>query len=168
MRKLDALRRAALIAAALGALCARAEEPFDACEVFTQADAERALGTAAEVVEPPHPAKWKRPKVVTSCTYGAFKDGKRVAATVQFRIARSEEEARSAFEDARLKFQTKPLLISGTSAFWNSHTGQLDLRKGRTWISLSVGTDKPAERDMDQARKLAELLAAKIAPESPA
>ena len=163
MRKLDALTGAALVAATLGMLGARAaEEPFDACEVFTQADAEKALGTAAEVVEPPHPAKWKRPKVVPSCTYGAFKDGKRVVASVQFRFGRSEAEAQDAFEDARLKFQTKPLLISGTRAFWNSRTGQLDLRKGRTWISLSIGSEKPGERDMDQAKKLAEILAAKI------
>ena len=164
MRKLDALRRAALLAVALGALGARAatEEPFDACEVFTQADAEKALGTAAEMVEPPHPKNWKRPKVVTSCTYGGFKDSKRVAASVQFRFGKTDEEAQGAFEDARLKYQTKPLLISGTSAFWNSRTGQLDLRKGRTWISLSIGSDKPSERDMDQARKLAEALATKI------
>jgi hypothetical protein len=163
MRKLDALRRAALVAVALGVVYARAaEEPFDACDVFTQADAEKALGTAAEVVEPPHPPKWKRPKVVTSCTYGAFRDGKRVAATVQFRFGKSDAEAQDAFEDARLKNQTKPLLIAGTRAFWNSHAGQLDLRKGRTWISVSVGPEKPAERDMDQAKKLAEILATKI------
>jgi hypothetical protein len=164
MRKLDVLMRAALTVAALAALGARAaaEEPFDACEVFTQADAEKALGTAAEMVEPPHPKNWKRPKVVTSCTYGAFKDGKRVAASVQFRIAKTEAEASDAFEDARLKFQTKPLLIAGTRAFWNSRTGQLDMRKGRTWVSLSIGSEKPGERDMDQAKKLAELLATKI------
>ena len=164
MRKLDALRRAALLAVALGALGARAatEEPFDACEVFTQADAEKALGTAAEMVEPPHPKNWKRPKVVTSCTYGGFKDSKRVAASVQFRFGKTDEEAQGAFEDARLKYQTKPLLIAGTRAFWNSRTGQLDMRKGRAWISLSVGSEKPGERDMDQAKKLAELLATKI------
>ena len=163
MRKLDVVMRAALVAAAFAALGARAaEEPFDACDVFTQADAEKALGTAAEVVEPPHPAKWKRPKVVTSCTYGAFKDGKRVAASVQFRFAKSDADAQDAFEDARLKYQTKPLLISGARAFWNGHTGQLDMRKGRTWVSLSIGPEKPAERDMDQAKKLAEILATKI------
>ena len=165
MRKLDVLRRAAIVAAALGVLCARAaaEEPFDACEVFTQADAEKALGTTAEVYEPPHPKNWKRPKVVSTCTYTAFKEGKRVSASVQFRFGKTDEDARGAFEDARLKLQTKPLLIApGTSAFWNSRTGQLDMRKARTWVSLTIGSDKSAERDMDQARKLAEALATKI------
>jgi hypothetical protein len=85
-----------------------------------------------------------------------------VAASVQFRFGKSDAEAQDAFEDARLKYQTKPLLIAGTRAFWNSHTGQLDLSKGRTWISVSVGPEKPAERDMDQAKKLAEILATKI------
>jgi hypothetical protein len=162
MRKIDALRRAALLAVALGALCARAEEPFDACDIFTQADAEKVLGTTAAVDEPPHPAKWRKPKVTATCTYGGFKDGKKVAASVQFRFGKTDADTRDAFEDARLRFQTKPLLVGGTSAFWNARTGQLDLVKGRTWISVSVGTDKPAERDMDQARRLAEALATRI------
>lgn len=163
MRKLEVLTRAVFLAAAFASFGVRAaEEPFDACEVFTQADAEKALGTTAEIVEPPHPKNWKRPKVVTSCTYGGFKDSKRVAASVQFRFGKTDAEAQDAFEDARLKFQTKPLLIGATHAFWNARTGQLDMRKGRTWVSLSIGPDKPGERDMDQARRLAEILATKI------
>lgn len=163
MRKLEVLTRAALLVAAFAAFGARAaEEPFDACEVFTQADAEKALGTAAEVVEPPHPKNWKRPKVVTSCTYGGFKDTKHVAASVQFRFGKTDADAQDAFEDARLKFQTKPLLLGAARAFWNSRTGQLDMLKGRAWVSISIGPEKPGDRDMDQAKKLAELLATKI------
>ena len=160
MRTLDVLACAALAVAALNAAAAPQEEPFDACAVFTQADAEKALGTAAQP-EPVNP-KARRPRVVTTCTYTGTKDGAPVAASVQFRFGRTDQEARGAFEEARLQFQTKPLLLSGVEAFWSGKTGQMHVWKGRTWVTLSVGPAKPAERDLDQARKLAEMLAAKI------
>src|SRR5512140_2111418 len=145
MRTLDVLACAALAVAALNAAAAPQEEPFDACAVFTQADAEKALGTAAQP-EPVNP-KARRPKVVTTCTYTGTKDGKPVAASVQFRFGRSDQEARGAFEEARLQFQTKPLLLSGVEAFWSGKTGQMHVRKGRTWVTVSVGPAKPSERE---------------------
>ena len=159
MRMLDALKFAALFSVAL-ATTARAEDAFDACDLFTAQDAQQALGTVASA-EPVNP-KVRRPKVVTTCTYNGFKDGKSVAASVQFRFGRTEEETQRAFADARLQFQTKPLLILGYKAFWAGKTGQMNLRKGRTWITLSVGTAKIDERDIDQAKRLAEILAKKI------
>ena len=157
MRKLTAL-------AVLGAAClipsAWAQESFDACEIFTQGDAEQALGVSA-ASEPVNP-KVKRPKVVAICTYNGFKDGKPVAASAQFRFGKSDADAQKSFDDARMHFQTKPMLISGTEAFWSAKTGQMNLRKGRTWVSLSVGPAKLAEREMDQAKKLAELLVKKL------
>ena len=62
MRTLEVLACAAIAAAALTAAAAPQEEPFDACAVFTQADAAKALGTEAqpESVNP----KARRPRVV--------------------------------------------------------------------------------------------------------
>ena len=163
MRMVNAVGVAALLAAGALALPVRAQEVFDACEVFTQPDAEKALGTTAapEAVNPKL-AKAKRPKVVTTCTYEGFRDGKPVAATVQFRFGRTDAEAQQSFDEARLQFQTKPLLISGSDAFWSGKTGQMNLRKGRTWVTLSVGPDKVSERDIDAAKKLAEILVQKL------
>jgi hypothetical protein len=153
--------RANLLAAFLvAALPAGAQEAFDACDVFTQADAEAALGTAAQP-EPVNP-KAKRPKVVPKCTYTGFKDGKPVSATVEFRWGRTEGDVKGAFSDHRLQVQTKPILISGSEAFWSSKTGQMNVRKDRTWVQISVGPAKPADRDADQARKAAELLVKKL------
>ncbi|HSN20924.1 MAG TPA: hypothetical protein VLS49_09610 [Usitatibacter sp.] len=161
MRIIRALACAALAAAALATGVAKAaEERFDACEIFTQADAEKALGVAA-APEPVNP-KARRPKVVTSCTYNGFKDGKPVAATAQFRFGRSDAELQQAFEDARLQYQTKPLLLTGAEAFWSAKTGQMNVRKGRTWITLTVGGAKPDQRDDELAKKLAEVVIAKI------
>jgi hypothetical protein len=150
-----------VIAATCWALPAAAQDAFDACDLFTQVDAEAAMGTAASA-EPQNP-KLKRPKVVPTCTYNGFKEGKPVAATAQFRFGKTDADAQRAFDEHRLQVQTKPLMISGSEgAFWSAKTGQMNLRKGRTWITLSVGPPKLVERDMDQARKLAEILAKKI------
>lgn len=158
MRMLHVLAVSAALAGA--SIPAMAQDAFDACLVFTQSDAEAAMGTTA-AGEPVNP-KVKRPKVVASCTYNGFKDGKAVAATVQFRFARSDGDAQKAFDDARLQYQTKPMYISGADAFWSAKTGQMNLLKGRTWMSLSVGPAKLTEREMDQAKKLAELLVKKL------
>src|SRR5258706_14273716 len=162
MRMLSAVGTAAFLAAAAGPAWA-AEETFDACEVFTQADAEKALGGAA-AGEPANPnPKFKRPKVVPACTYTGFKDGHPVSASVQFRFGKNEDEAQRAFDENKMQFQTKPIIIPGIqSAFWSGKTGQLNLRKGRAWVTLSVGPPKISERDLNDARKLAEILAKKI------
>jgi hypothetical protein len=161
MRIIDAVACAAVASAVLASTAAKAaEERFDACDIFTQADAEKALGTTA-AAEPVNP-KVRRPKVVTACTYNGFKDGKPVAATVQFRFGRSDEEAQRAFEDARLQYQTKPFLLPGGEAFWSAKTGQMNVRKGRTWITLTVGGPKPDQRDDDEAKKLAQILIPKL------
>ena len=155
------IRHALTILAACAAACLPAmAEDFDACNVFTQDDAEKALGAPA-TGEPVNP-KVKRPKVVTSCTYHASKDGKSLAASAAFKVARSNDEAARAFEDARLKFQTKPMLLSGAEAFWSGKTGEMHVRKGKTWVTLAVGPAKVNEREIDQAKRLAELLVKKL------
>ena len=137
-----------------------AEDAFDACDIFTQADAEAALGVTA-APEPQNP-KVRRPKVVLGCTYNGFKDNKPVAASVLFKFGRTEGDTKSAFGEHRLQVQTKPILIAEGEAFWSAKTGQMNLRKGRTWLQIAVGVPKPADRDPEVARKLAELLAKKI------
>jgi hypothetical protein len=158
MRKLTAM--AALGVACLSPAAWAAEDVFDACELFTQADAELALGTTA-APEPVNP-KVKRPKVIATCTYNGFKDTKPVAASVLFRFGKTEADAQRAFDDARMQFQTKPMLISGAEAFWSAKTGQMNIRKGRAWLTLSVGPPKLSERDLNDAKKLAEILAKKL------
>jgi hypothetical protein len=158
---LIAMNVVAVLAMAGVPMPAAAEDAFDACELFTQADAEKALGTAAqgEAVNP----KVKRPKVIATCSYSGFRDGKPVAASAQFRFGKTEPDAQRAFDEYRLQVQTKPLMIPGVeSAFWSAKTGQMNLRKGRTWLTVSVGPSKLGERDMEQARKLAELLGKKL------
>jgi hypothetical protein len=160
MRTLQSLSIALASAALLAAAPLRAEDAFDACEVFTAADAEAVLGT--QVAPEPVNPKVKRPKVIPTCSYSAFKEGKPVEARVQFRFGKTNEEAQRAFEEHRLQVQTKPMLTSGAEMFWSGKTGQMNLRKGRTWAQVTVGPQKPSERDIDQAKKLSEVIARKM------
>jgi hypothetical protein len=159
------MQHASAVLAAIGVTAAlpasAAEEAFDACTVFTEVEAQAGLGVAA-APEPPNPKVKQRPRVVLACTYQGFKESKAVSATTTFKFGRTEAETQKAFDEARLQFQTKPLFISGAEAFWSGKTGQLNLRKGRTWIVIAAGPALVGEREMDTARKIAELLVKKL------
>ena len=157
----DAAAATALaVACAFAAMPAAAQDGFDACTVFTQEEAEQALGTKAEP-EPVNP-KVKRPKVVLGCAYHGHKEGKPVTATAQFKFARTPDEQARAFDEARLQLQTKPMILSGAEAFWAGKAGQMHVRKGRTWVTLTVGGATVRERELDRAKKLAEALVKKL------
>ena len=168
MRKLKLLGVAAVLgAAAVSRIAWAAEDTFDACEVFTQAEAEKALGApAAAPAEPVNPKTKlppKRPKVVPICSYSGFKESKPVSARAEFRFGKTEADAQKAFDEARMLYQTKPLLINGAdSTFWSGKRGELHVRKGRTYLILQVGPAPVNERDMNDARKLGEVLAKKL------
>jgi hypothetical protein len=85
-----------------------------------------------------------------------------VAATASFKWGKTNEDTQRAFEDARMQFQTKPMLISDAEAFWSGKTGEMMLRKGRTWLTLSVGPAQVTKRDLNEARRLAEILVKKM------
>ena len=155
------LLQAMCVAATWAVMAASAaEEPFDACQVLTQADAQKALGAAAEEAVNP---KAKRPRVVMGCTYRGTRDGKPVEARAQFHFARTEAEAERAFDQTKLQLATKPLLIKGADAsFWSAKTGQMYVRKGRASVTLAVGSPNVKERDVDSVRALAETIAAKL------
>ncbi len=139
---------------------ALAQDAFDACEVFTQADAQKALALAVEA-EPVNP-KARRPKVIATCTWLTFKEGKPISASANFRVAKTDGDAQRAFGEEKLKFQSKPMLIGDATAFWSAKQGVVQLLKGRTWVVVTVGGAKPAERDAEAARKVAEVLEKKL------
>ena len=93
---------------------------------------------------------------------GARPSREAISAAATFRFARTEAEAQQAFDEEKLRFQTRPMLIGGASAFWSAKQGTLQFLKGRTWVVVAVGGAKPAERDPDAARKVAEILLKKL------
>lgn len=158
MRTIVMMAAAVLAAAPMAA--AAAQDAFDACEIFTQTEAQMALGASAQ----PEPVntKARKPKVVPVCTWRGAKDGKPISASAAFRFARTEADAQRAFEDEKLKYQTKPMLIGGASAFWSAKLGTLQFLKGRTWVVVAVGGASPAERDAQASKKVAEALVKKL------
>lgn len=108
------------------------------------------------------PARGKRPRLVTACTYRGFKEGAPVEASAHFRFSRTDAEAQRVFDEARMDHQTKPLIIDGSDAFWAGRSGQMNILKGRAWITLSVGPDAPRQREIEPARRLAEMLVKKM------
>jgi hypothetical protein len=154
------IRILAMAAVGLQLTPALAQESFDACEIFTVEDAQKVLGKDA-APEPVNP-KMKRPKVIPSCTYLATRDNVKVAATALFKWGKTNEDTQRTFEDARMQFQTKPMLIEGAQAFWAGKQGEMMLRKGRTWITISVGPAMPTQRDLNETRRLAEILVKKM------
>jgi hypothetical protein len=54
------------------------------------------------------------------------------------------------------------MFISGSPAFWSAKQGQLHVLKGRTWLTVTVGSTVATERDPDLARKLGEALVKKL------
>lgn len=158
MRTIRMMSAAVLAAGAMAS--ASAQDTFDACDLFTQAEAQKALGVPAEA-EPVNP-KAKKPKVVPTCTWLASKDGKAISASATFKFARNDADALRAFEDEKLKFQSKPMLIDGVPAFWSAKLGNLQFLKGRTWVVVAVGGAKPVERDADASRKVAEAILKKL------
>ena len=97
MRMLDALKFAALFSVAL-ATTARAEEAFDACDVFTVQPTPSRRSASRRAAEPVNP-KVKRPKVVLTCTYNGLQ-GRQVRRgdACSSASARTEEEAQRAFD----------------------------------------------------------------------
>ena len=160
MKRSHAWGVCAALAAATAVVPAAAQEAFDACNLFTQEDAEKAIGGSMSP-EPANP-KVRRPKVVLGCTYHGSKDGKPVSATAQFKFARTPDEQARAFDEARLQLQTKPMLFPGAEAFWAGKAGQMYVRKGKAWLTLQVGPANVRERDVESAKKLAELLVKKL------
>src|SRR5688572_28163061 len=160
MRRTRAWAVGAAVAAATAVFPSAAQEAFDACNVFTAEDAKKVLGDSASP-EPSNP-KVRRPKVVLGCAYHGSKEGKPISATAQFKFARTPDEQARAFDEARLQLQTKPMLFPGAEAFWAGKAGQMHVRKGKAWLTLQVGPANVRERDVESAKKLAELLVKKL------
>ena len=149
-----------IVSAYVVTIAAFAQTPkdFDACRIFTAADAESTLGSP--VVQEPVNSKVK-PKVILTCKYTATSGDARFA-MVTFRFARNAEEAKSAYSESRLELRGKPTIISGRDANWNEKQGQLNLLSGNAWLVIDAGPSEAKARDSAVAKKLAETLIPKL------
>ncbi len=133
----------------------QSKDAFDACQVLTQADAEKALGKPVAVPELP---KGKKPVPSATCTWTAGED----SVSAQFIGAKTDAEAKKAFDEMRLQYQTKPLMMSGMEGFWSAKTGKFYALKGRTAVIVALGSPRVNERDAEKSRVIAEFLLNKL------
>jgi hypothetical protein len=141
---------------------AQGPKEFNACAVFTEEDAGKVLGAAAEAEAAKGKPPKNPPKFVPTCTYNAVVEGKPQFASVNFRFARTPAEAAASFKETRLEVRGKPVIINGHDAFWHPKMALLHMVKGATWVVIAAGPPKENERQPEQARKLAEILIPKI------
>jgi hypothetical protein len=151
MKKILIILVLALPMAAFG----QSKDVFDACQVLTQEDAEKALGKPVAVPELP---KGKKPVPSATCTWTAGED----SVSAQFIGAKTDAEVKKAFDEMRLQYQTKPVMMTGIEGFWSAKTGKFYALKGRTAVIVGLGSPRLNERDADKSRKLAVALLDKM------
>ena len=133
----------------------QSKDAFDACLVLTQADAENALAKPVAVPELP---KGKKYVPSATCTWMAGED----SVSAQFMGGKTDAEVKKSFDEMRLQYQTKPVMMSGMEGFWSAKTGKFYALKGRIGVIVGIGSPRLNERDADKSRKLAEALLAKV------
>jgi len=131
------------------------KEAFDACQVLTQADAEKALGKAVAAPELP---KGKKPTASATCTWMAGED----SVSAQFLGGKTDADLKKTFDEMRLEYQTKPILLPGMEGFWSAKTGKFYALKGHVAVIVALGSPRLNERDAEKTRKLAQALLAKM------
>jgi hypothetical protein len=137
-----------------------------ACNIFTLADAKKLLGDNAKGRSSDTSSS---DMAVTSCTYTQDTGGNVPVSTTKSAtlLVRSPKTDRGRTTNEGQFAQLKPdnvQLVSGygSNSYWDAGHGQLDILKNDTWYILSYGPVTPADRTLDQAKQLADLLINKL------
>lgn len=136
----------------------------DACKVLTQTIAEQTLG---QPVQPGQNGAQTSSDdlVVSTCTYttkaSTSADLQNVKSiTILTRSAKTKTGEKSNKDQFSSQ---KPVGVAnvdgyGSAAFWNSQYGQLNILKNGTWYVLSIGGSSVSDRNIDEAKKLADAI----------
>jgi hypothetical protein len=139
-----------------------------ACDIFTLADAKLLLGSTAKGGENGMAAS-TNDLAVSTCTYtqdtgSSASVSSNKSATLLVRSPKTDKGAASnqnefgALEPAGVQNVSN----YGDSAYWDAEHGQLNILKNKTWYILSYGPVTPADRTLDQAKQLADILINKL------
>jgi len=140
-----------------------------ACDVFTLVDAKSLLGdTAAGGTNPIYEAT--NDISASSCTYSQDLGtnapvASRRSATLLIRVPHTTKGSisnRTQFN--LLESAAKSKVINyGSSAYWDSKHGELNiLTANSSWLVISSGASSPAQRSLDDAKRLADIVLSKI------
>ena len=146
----------------------QAFKPRQACKVFTLADAKQLLGASAKGSEVTSNTSSDDLEVST-CNYtqDSGSNSPITAAKSASILVRAPKTGAGITSNENQFGPLKPadsehVAGYGDNAYWDSQYGQLDILKNNTWYILSYGPITPADRTLDQAKQLADMLIDKM------
>lgn len=140
-------------------------EVVKACDLFTLTEAKQLLGDSATVGDTSEPPS-SDDISVDNCSYtnnGTTVPTIRVA-TIMVRSALTNDgltSNKNAFKPGGAANPRGAIPVEGygEKAFWDSTTHQLSVQKGNVWIGVVYGGSNPASNTLEDAKKLADLVA---------
>jgi hypothetical protein len=136
-----------------------------ACKLYTLTDAKRLLGQQAKPSTNPIYDSNGSNLYTSSCTYteesppGQQPEIKQ-SSTLTVRRPQTDKGIQSnQGEFGPLKPVDSQVVDGyGDSAFWDPTHGELNVLRTNTWYEFSIGPSTPADRTLDQAKRMADLL----------
>ena len=139
-----------------------------ACNIFSLADAKQVLGDSAKGGASGASSS-SSDLEVSACSYSQSSGASApVSATKSASLlVRAPKTGAGTTSNQKQFGQLKPTGSEpvpgyGDNAYWDPQLGQLDILKNNAWYILSNGPITPAERTLDQAKTLADLLINKM------
>jgi len=143
----------------------QAPKAAQACQRYPLADAKRLLGQDAKASTNPIYDSNGTNLYTSSCTYTeeslpGQQPGVKQSSTLTMRQPQTDKGIQSnQGEFGRLKPVNSQVVDGyGDSAYWDPTHGELNILKSNIWYVLSIGPSTPAERQLDQTRRMADLL----------
>jgi hypothetical protein len=140
----------------------------EACKIFSLADAKQVLGDSAKGGNS-GPAVSSEDMSVSACSY-TQDSGSNAPVSTSKAASLKVSATKSGAGITSNQNQFGPAKPSGAQqvtgygddAFWDAQYGQLNILKNNRWYILSSGPITPADRTLDQAKQLADLLIDKM------
>lgn len=135
-----------------------------ACAIFTLADAKAALGDNVKGGTNPKTTS-SHDLLVTTCTYtqDTGSNAPTTPAKTASLLVRAPKTTAAAASNRNQFGSLRPSGAQtvkgyGSGAYWDAQMGQFDILKNNTWYVITNGPPVPADRTIDQAEQLADLL----------
>lgn len=139
-----------------------------ACQIFTLADAKKVLGPGAKG-GPPVSSNSSKDLAVSACTYTSGASGNAPMAGIKnasllVQTPKNDQGIKANQKQFGTDKPADAVDVSGygQQAYWDPQYGQLNILKNNKWYIVSNGPVTPADRTLDQAKNMADLLINKL------
>jgi hypothetical protein len=144
------------------------QKPNTACTIFTITDAKKILGNSAKGGEA-GTNKTSADMQSSACSYEQVTSSKLQSAdeNTASLLVRTPQSEKGILSNNNQFGPLKPadaIAVDGygSSAYWSPQLGQLNILKQNSWYIVSNGPIKPADRTLDEAKQLADILIDKM------